>query len=104
MLLGPSVAGLSLTALQEGRHGPRGVWARQSHWRLGYWWAAPLITPALIVVLGILFVWSPELTPALLTAPDRGVVIAFALMVGSLAGFLEDIGWTGFALPRMQED
>jgi uncharacterized protein len=104
MLLGPSLAGLSLTALSGGQHGLRELWARQRHWRVGYWWAAPLITPALIVVLGIAFVSSPELRPGLLTAPDKGTLIAFALIVGLLAGFLEDLGWTGFALPRMREN
>jgi membrane protease YdiL (CAAX protease family) len=103
MLLGPSVAGLSLTALYGGRHGMRDLWMRQRRWRLGRWWAAPLVTPALILVLGILSFWFPDLAPGLLTAPDKGSLIAPALIVGLLAGCLEDLGWTGFALPRLQE-
>jgi membrane protease YdiL (CAAX protease family) len=103
MLLGPSVAGLGLTALCGGRRGMRDVWARQRRWRFGRWWAAPLITPALILALGMLSVWLPDLTPGLLTAPQKGGLVALALVVGLLAGFLEDLGWTGFALPRLQE-
>jgi membrane protease YdiL (CAAX protease family) len=102
MLLGPSLAGLGLTALCGGRSGMRNLWARQRRWRLGRWWAAPLITPALAALLGILAVWSPDLTPGLLTATDTGSLIVLALAIGLLAGCLEDVGWTGFALPRLQ--
>jgi uncharacterized protein len=37
----------------------------------------------------------------LLATPDKGMVIGFALAVGLGAGYLEDLGWTGFALPRL---
>jgi uncharacterized protein len=103
MLLGPSVAGVGLTALYSGRPGMRDLWTRQRRWRLGRWWAAPLITPALIVVLGTFSVWSPDLTLGLLAATDRGSLVALALVVGLVAGGLEELGWTGFALPRMKD-
>jgi CAAX protease family protein len=103
MLLGPSVAGLGLTAVYSGRQGVNDLWTRQRRWRLGRWWAAPLITPALIVVLGIVSVLAPDLTLGLLAATDRGSLVALALLVGLVAGGLEELGWTGFALPRMQE-
>jgi uncharacterized protein len=103
MLLGPSMAGVGLTALVGGRPGIRDLWARQRRWRLGGWWAAMLITPGVIAVLGILSAPFPELTPGLVAATDKGNLIALALIVGLLAGCLEDLGWTGFALPRLQE-
>jgi CAAX protease family protein len=103
MLLGPSAAGLAVTALFGGRAGFDSLWARERRWRVGGWWMAVLITPALVAVLGLLSIWWPELTPALLAAPDKGTLLALALGIGLLAGCLEDLGWTGFALPRMQQ-
>jgi CAAX protease family protein len=103
MLLGPSAAGLTLTALFGGRHGFRNLWARECRWRVGGWWTAALITPVIVALLGLLSIWSPELTPALLTTSDKGSLIALAFAIGLLAGGLEDLGWTGFALPRMQD-
>jgi membrane protease YdiL (CAAX protease family) len=44
----------------------------------------------------------PELTPGLVAATDKGSLIALALIVGLLAGCLEELGWTGFALPRLR--
>jgi len=103
MLLGPSAAGLTLTALFGGRRGFRNLWSHERRWRVGGWWMAVLITPAIVGMLGLLSIWSPELTPALLTASDKGSLIALALVIGLLAGCLEDLGWTGFALPRMPD-
>ena len=102
MLLGPSAAGLSLTAALGGRSGLRDLWAGQRHWRVGRWWVAVLVTPVVLLLLGPLGLWSPDLSPGLLAAPDRGSLIGFGLVVGLAAGLVEDLGWTGFALPRLQ--
>jgi membrane protease YdiL (CAAX protease family) len=75
MLVGPSVGGLGLTAILGGGPSLRDLWTRQRHWRIGAWWAAVLITPVVLVLLGPLALWSPEL--------------------------ILDLGWTGFALPHL---
>jgi membrane protease YdiL (CAAX protease family) len=103
MLAGPSVAGLALTALFDGRRDLRDLWAHERMWHVGRWWTAVLITPAIVAVLGLLSIWWPELTPALVSSADKGGLIALALAIGLLAGWLEELGWTGFALPRMQD-
>ena len=101
MLLGPSIAGIGLLALLEGRHGLGTLVARQRRWRLGRWYLAALITPLILLVLGGLALVSPDLTLGLLAAPDKGVLVVFALVIGLGAGFAEELGWTGFALPRL---
>src|SRR5919202_3881850 len=79
MLVGPGAAGLGLTAVLSGRPGLRDLWARQCHWRVGAWWGAVLITPVVVVLLGPHALWSPDLIPGLLAAPDKGMVLGFAL-------------------------
>lgn len=96
MLLGPSVSGLACTALLEGRLGLRALGVRAFHWRVaGVWYAVALLTvPAiLLVVLSLLSVLvDPVFAP-------RFQWWLFGL--GLLAGTFEEIGWTGFATPRL---
>jgi uncharacterized protein len=96
MLLGPSVSGLACTALWEGRAGLRALGQRGLHWRVaGVWYAVALLTvPAiLLVVLSVLYVLvGPVFAPRF-----QGWLFG----LGLLAGTFEEIGWTGFATPRL---
>jgi membrane protease YdiL (CAAX protease family) len=96
MALGPATAGLVLTALLEGRRGLAVLSGGMRTWRVGIgWYAVALLTvPGLtLLLLGVLNV-----------AVSGAFVPAFFLpgiVIGLLAGFLEELGWTGFALPRL---
>ena len=96
MLLGPSTSGLALTALLEGRAGLRRLVASMAHWRLGLrWYLVVLLTmPALLLVtlwpLGVFL--DPAFSP-------RFQWHLFA--IGFIAGSFEEVGWTGFATPRL---
>ena len=96
MLLGPSTSGLVLTALLEGREGLRRLAASLTSWRAGMrWYAVALLTmPSLL--LAILWPMSAFVDPAF--AP-RFQWPLFA--IGVVAGSFEEIGWTGFATPRL---
>lgn len=96
MALGPSLSGVIVTALLEGRRGLRQLCARLLHWRVGVrWYAVALLTvPALL--LTVLSLLGALVDPAF--AP-RFQWWLFA--VGILAGSFEEIGWTGFATPRL---
>lgn len=98
MLAGPSLAGLSMTALVDGRDGLRDLWARMRRWRVPARWlgAAALPVPAvlLIVLAGLTVFVSPAFTPAFR---------AEGIVVGLIAGFCEEIGWSGFVTPRIQK-
>jgi membrane protease YdiL (CAAX protease family) len=97
MLAGPSTASLLLTATLSGREGLRELWARMSRWRVqGRWYAVAVLTTPL-VLLGVLY------TLAALTSPAYrpGFNIFFGIAVGGLAGFFEEIGWSGFATTRL---
>jgi uncharacterized protein len=98
MLAGPSFAALALIALGDGQMGFRLLGKHMGRWKVGLqWYLAALLTApaaALIVLLGLTALVSPVFAPGF--AP-------VGLAVGLLAGFFEEIGWTGFALPRMRQ-
>lgn len=97
MLLGPSLSGLILTRVADGRAGSRGLLGRMRRWQVGPRWylVAGLTFPVLIsvVLLALSRIVSPEFTPSFL---KRGIVY------GLLAGFFEEIGWMGYAYPKMR--
>ncbi len=96
MLLGPSVSGVVCTVLVEGRAGLLALGLRAIHWRVPVrWYAVALLTvPAILLV--VLSLLSGLVDPVF--AP-RFQWWLFGL--GLLAGTFEEIGWTGFATPRL---
>jgi uncharacterized protein len=95
MLLGPSIAGISLTSGTQGRTGLRDLLLRMRRVGSYAWFATLLIPPAVIVtvLLGLERCISPVFKPNL---------FAVGLLFGCAAGFFEEIGWMGFAFPVMR--
>ncbi len=92
MLLGPSLASLGLTAWLEGAHGLRDLGRRVLRWRIpARWYATLLVAPAVLV--GALTAAGPGAH----VEPLAPLFAAF----GFAAGFFEELGWTGFATPRL---
>ena len=99
MLAGPSIAGLLLTGLIEGRAGYRDLFLRLGKWRVGIRWYALAIVPAPIVSAGVLFALS--ITSPLLIAENKAAVVFGGLGAAAMT-ILEEIGWTGFVVPRLR--
>jgi len=106
-LLGPALAAFILAAVTDGKAGPLRLLHRYVLWRVGVsWYLFALLGIPLLLVLGALVlpgVLASFHAPASpLTLVSRYVVSA--LLVGGVRGgpFLEEFGWRGFALPRMQ--
>ncbi len=96
MLLGPCLAGITLTRIVDGEDGIWDLFSRISRWRLpARWYAALLIPP--ILVLAVLFLLETIVSPVY--APNRFLV---GIFFGVPAGFLEEVGWMGYAFPKMR--
>jgi len=105
MVVGPSVAGLLLTGLLYGRAGLREFRSRLLRWRVGArWYAVALLTAPLSMtaVLLALSLTSPEFLPRIYTSDDKPTLLLMGIAVGLGAGIFEELGWTGFAIPRMR--
>jgi uncharacterized protein len=103
---GPSVAGILLTGLLYGREGFHNLLTRMTRWRIGArWYAVALLTaPILFAAVSLaLSLLSPEFLPGILTTSDKAALLLFGISYGLIGGgFLEELGWTGFAVPRMR--
>jgi dihydrofolate reductase len=97
MLLGPSIAGIFLTRKLDGRGGLKDLFARMRRVRFPLRWYAALLVPP-VLVLSVLFCLRTFASPAY--APNRFWI---GVTFGLLAGFLEEIGWTGFAYPKLRQ-
>lgn len=105
MIAGPSLAGILLTGVTEGKEGLRGLLSRMSRWRVKIRWygVALLITPTLLIaILAALTLISPVFVPGIITTSDRTALLVLSVVLGLAAGFFEEVGWTGFAVPKMQ--
>jgi membrane protease YdiL (CAAX protease family) len=105
LLAGPSLASIILTAYIDGRAGLAELRSRLFRWRVGARWyaVALLATPVLAAITSLLL--SPnssEFVPAIAVSSNRLMLVLSATLVGLAIGFCEELGWTGFAVPRLR--
>ncbi len=93
-LFGPAVAALIVTGITEGRTGVRQLLAKIVQWKVGWSWY--VIAVGLPFVLAAV-VWWIAGVPSRTPQPLSQTLILAALVIG------EELGWRGFALPRLQE-
>jgi membrane protease YdiL (CAAX protease family) len=106
MLLGPSLAAILAAGLASGREGIRDLFSRLRRWRVRVrWYAVALLTAPLstVVVLLVLSLFSSSFPSALSTSEDKVSLVMMWIVSGLLVGFFEELGWTGFAVPRMRK-
>jgi membrane protease YdiL (CAAX protease family) len=97
MLSAPCIAGLSLKRVVDGKTGIQQLFSSMSRWKVSIRWyaAALLIIPVLLVpVIYSFTLISKNYSP--------GLMVATGIGAGFVGGFFEEIGWTGFALPKLQ--
>jgi uncharacterized protein len=106
MLLGPSVSGLLMIGIVDGRPGFRELRARLGRWRVDiHWYAvALLLAPLLIMaVLMGLSAFSPAYLPGIFTKDDKVALLLMGLISGTVTGICEELGWTGFVTPKLRQ-
>jgi membrane protease YdiL (CAAX protease family) len=99
----PSSVAIILTAIGFGKGATRALLRRLLIWRVGWRWYLVLLAPTALVVGSIALVAVTRGGPsAALAVPllDAVFLVAFMTFPGSAAG--EEIGWRGYALPRLQ--
>jgi hypothetical protein len=102
---GPPISGIVLTGLVYGRAGFRDFLARMMKWRVGArWYAVALLTVPLYMtaILLALSLTSSDFLPTILTTSDKASLLLFGIAWGLIGGgLLEELGWTGFAVPTL---
>jgi uncharacterized protein len=96
MLLGPSAVGILLTWFVDGTSGLHDLFSRMRRVRISPRWYATLLIPP-VLVLTVLFLMKTFVSAVF--APNRFFVGAG---FGFVAGFFEEIGWMGYAFPKMR--
>jgi membrane protease YdiL (CAAX protease family) len=106
---GPMLASILVTAAIAGRTGLTELWSRIARWRVGWgWFLISLLSPAALFAVGVavaMLLGEP--------APDLSLLgqVNYMPALGPLGAWVfwfltygmgEEIGWRGFALPRLQ--
>jgi uncharacterized protein len=96
MLLGPSLAGIVLTRIVNGKSGLRVLFSQMCRVRVPLGWYTALLLPPVLILTVLLFL---QRFASPVYAPNRFFV---GILFGIPAGFLEEIGWMGYAFPKMR--
>jgi membrane protease YdiL (CAAX protease family) len=105
--LGPSFAGLLLTGLVYGRAGFRELRSRLLKWRVSAGWYAVTLLLSPLLIIPILFAFSltsSVFLPGILTTANKLGLLISAIATGLIfGGLMEELGWTGFAVPTLRQ-
>src|SRR5215203_4750373 len=104
VLVGPSVSGILLTGLVHGRAGFRDLFIRMRRWRVGSRWyavallTAPLVFTAVLIPLSLI---SSVFRLGIFASDAKASFVLMNIGVAPVVGILEELGWTGFAVPTL---
>lgn len=105
MVIGPSVAGVLSIGFVQGTAGFRELRSRLLRWRVGpRWYAVALLTAPLLWMAAnmALSLASPAFIPDIVTSDDKASPLLAGIAAGLVVGLFEELGWTGFAVPRLR--
>ena len=99
MLLGPSVAGVLLTRVVDGKPGGfAGLFSRMRPVSFELRWYLALLLPPVLVLVVL------ECLNRFVSAVYRPNLFLPGMAFGVLAGFFEEIGWMGYAYPKLRDE
>jgi membrane protease YdiL (CAAX protease family) len=105
MFAGPSVAGILMTGLVDGKVGFHDLRSRLLRWRVDVrWYVVALLTAPLVVtaVLLPLSLSSAGFLPGVFASNENVPLLVIGLAAGLMTGLCEELGWTGFVIPRLR--
>lgn len=103
-LSGPLISGLLMIGLVDGREGFCDLLSRLFKWRVSLvLYAVALLTAPLVfaAVHYLLSLISPVYSPGFL-GPNGPSLVFLSIMSGIIVGICEEIGWFGFAIPKLR--
>ena len=95
---GPALAAVIVLAMTEGKAGLKDLVSQTGRWRVGFTWYAVAVSIPLIY--GLI---AAGLFDANWSGLDPWSSLLLLLSILLLGGHWEEPGWTGYALPRLQE-
>ena len=105
MFAGPTVAGILMTGLVDGTVGVHDLRSRLLMWRVDVRWyvvallTAPLVVTAVLLPLSLSFA---GFLPGVFASGDKVSLLVIGLAAGLMTGLCEELGWTGFVIPRLR--
>jgi len=91
--------------LIDGNDGFKNLVQKMVKWKIKFrfYIIALFIAPALtIVTFLILSLFSPKFIPTIFSSEGKSMLIIGGIVGGLVAGFFEELGWTGFAIPKLR--
>jgi hypothetical protein len=102
---GPAIAALIVLGVTTGRRGLADLWRQTTHWRVAWIWY--LVAPGIVVAYILSAFVVNFLLGATVTSTSHlqssSAVLPIIVMLLLFGGQWEEPGWSGFALPRLQE-
>ena len=105
-LAGPSLSGILLIGLFHRKEGLRDLRSRLFRWRVGArWYLVALLTAPLLMttILFALSLTSPAYIPTIVITDHKAGLLLIGIGLGLVVPFLEELGWTGFAVPELRK-
>jgi uncharacterized protein len=99
--MGPGIAALVVTGLSEGRAGIGRLLRRLAIWRVGLRWYAFALVVRVPILLGAFFGYTLLTGVSLPASGLAWTSIFFYVAIQIPNTLLEEIGWRGFAFPRL---
>lgn len=98
---GPALAAVIVLAITSGRSGLRSLWRRITLWRVAWYWY--VIGPGMIAgYLAGAYVLNLLMGASVTNPPHIPSLVTFLELL-LLGGLWEEPGWSGYALPNLQE-